>query len=319
MAEEAQNLDDVIFAGTSGYDDLDRDIDSAARGDTVEPETDGSESSESESATEPESEQEESAEPEAAEAEGTESAESGEQSDDKRPRQSEPRIPKHRFDEVNERRKAAEQRLAELEKQSQSEGNEPKIDFDFEAKEEAYMDAVLDGEKDKAKQIRNEIRQAEQQLYRQEVEQYSSSTREATKTELKLQETVDQLQTDYPVFDGQSDQYDENLTAEALDLFEGFKGRGYDPVTAMQRATRYVVRANGLDQPAETEQPKGLEAGQHQATKEQAAKKAEKAAKQPPQPSSRTTDESRDVMNLTEEDFDKLSEADLRRLRGDFV
>lgn len=331
MSNNAEPLDDAIFAGANGYDDLDNHDSTGDRGDEVQPDRDGGEA-ESDAveatdgtATETSTEEETDAEESAGEVEAEANAESGEQSDDQRTRQPEPRIPKHRFDEVNERRKAAEKRLAEFEKQKQADGQEPSIDFDFSAKEEAYMDAVLDGEKDKAKSIREEIRQAEQQLYRQQMDQASTSTREATKAELELNSTINELTTEYPVFDGQSENYDQNLTEEALDLFEGFKGRGYDPATAMRRAVRYVVRANDLDQSESEASPAAGKAGkgggldQHRATEEQGKRKAQRAAKQPPEPETRSTTEGRDVMNMSEEDFDKLSDQEIARMRGDFA
>ena len=320
--ENNDDLNSAIFAGTEGYDDLDE----GPRPDTSEtipePEQDLS-GSEAETPVEEEKGDEEPA----GDVEAATDSESEEPSNDEpstsddKPKQqpNEPRIPKHRFDEVNERRKAAEARLAKIEKDKTANGGEPEIDFDFNAKEDEYMDAVLDGDKDKAKNVRQEIRNAEKQLYQQQMEQTSVSTREQTKAELDLNTTIQNLQTEYPVFDGQSEQYDSNLTEEALDLFEGFKGRGYDPTTAMNRAVRYVVRANGLEEtsaaPADPEpaQPES----QHKATPEQGRGKTKRAAKQPPEPTGHTVSEQPDIMNMSEEDFDKLSDQELRKLRGD--
>ena len=98
------------------------------------------------------------------EGEGPDPGESEPQSDPK----TENRIPKSRFDEVNERRKLAEKRLAELEAKEAAEAAARQGDFDFDGKEEEYMHAVVDGDFAKAKQIRTEIRNAEKTLFQSE-------------------------------------------------------------------------------------------------------------------------------------------------------
>lgn len=77
-------------------------------------------------------------------------------------------IPKARFDEVNEKRKSAETELeaarAEIARLSQPKPTptatttvESASDFDEDAKEEAYIEAMLEGDTSKAKEIRKEI------------------------------------------------------------------------------------------------------------------------------------------------------------------
>lgn len=317
----ASDLDEAIFAGAEGYDDLD-DAPRPDTSDTFEPEPE-------EAKPEPEAE---TTDTDDAQGEADDSGDDadvaptvdaeGETDSDNEPKPQdakpqEPRIPKNRFDEVNERRKKAEQRLAELEGKNKQQ-QEPTVDFDFEAKEDAYMDAVLDGDKQEARNIRQEIRQAEKQLYEQQMRQASTSTREETKAELELQSTINELQTQYPVFDGNSDNYDQNLTEEALELFEGFKAQKYDPATAMRRAVRYVARANQLDaqgNPVETpaEEPKA----QHKAEPEAGRKKVKRQAKQPPQPDPRQVSDAPDPMSMSEDEFDKLSDQELAKIRGD--
>ena len=97
-------------------------------------------------------------------AEGDDPDEDAQRSDPK----TENRIPKSRFDEVNERRKLAEKRLAELEAKEAAEAAAKQGDFDFDGKEEEYMHAVVDGDFSKAKQIRTEIRNAEKALFQSE-------------------------------------------------------------------------------------------------------------------------------------------------------
>lgn len=305
MAEtEEQGVDALIRAGAD-TDDLD-DYDAGDRGDTVrpehtgEPENDPSPDSASTRAAEPEPEASSEPEPEAKAEEP----------------KGEPRIPKRRFDEINERRKAAEAKLAEYERAHQAKKQAP--EFDFEAKEKAYLEAVLDGETDKAMALRREIRAAERAAWEAQVAEASSRTREMTKAELELTTTVQELQSTYPVFDAESETFDEGLTQEALDLFEGFKVRGYAPAAAMRKAVGYVVAANSLETPAAPSASSASSVPQRPSAA-QVQRKLEAATQQPPQPAGTPPEPSIDVMRMSEEDFDKLSEAELRKLRGDLV
>lgn len=270
---------------------------------------------ESESEAAPEREPEDEGEP------GPEESPEPEAEDKPRKPKHEPRIPKSRFDQVNERMKAAERRAAELERERQAADPAKAVNFDFEAKEKAYMEAVLDGESDKALAIRREIRAAEQAVLQARFQETAAATRQATKAELELETTIGELQRQYPVFDGESDQFDQALTDETLELFQGFQRQGYDPASAMRRAVRYTVKMYDLDA-AEAAAPATESKSGKPKPKlepEQVQRKLDIAAKQPPQPAGRSEDELPDIMNMPEEQFDKLSEQDERVLRGDFV
>ena len=237
------------------------------------------------------------------------------------------RIPKSRFDEVNERRKAAEKRAAELERLQRANDPSKAVDFDFKDAEKRYMDAVIDGKTDEALQIREEIRAAERTYYQAEVQQAQQQAAEMTKAELALNEVINAAQTDYPVFDGTSEQFNEDVTQEAMDLFESFKSRGYDPAAAMRRAVNYTVKANDLS-PASAEQETASEPEPQQAEKPKAKRRTKTvdqkladAEKQPPMPSQTRggSEPDRDPMQMSEEEFDKLDPKEEARLRGDIL
>jgi len=212
-----------------------------------------------------------------------------------------------------------EELRAKLEAEEQA---KKQIDFDFKAKEKEYMEAVLDGETDKALAIREEIREAERKQFELELEQRTSQAVEISKAEIELKETIEAAQSTYPVFDANSDKFDQELTAEALDLFESFKLKGYEPADAMRRAVRYVVRANGLeigDKPA-AQAPAAQRRQPAKPTTEQVEKKLEQASRQPPAGTpNRAEDRTPNIFELSEEDFDKLSREELARIRGDMI
>lgn len=250
-----------------------------------------------------------------------------EQTDTEDQQGGEPRIPKSRFDQVNERRKQAEKKAKELEQQQKASDPQQVSDFDFDAKEKEYMEAVLDGETDKALNIRKEIRAAEQAAQEAKLQEVQSQAKTQTKAELELQETVGELQKEYPVFDAQSESFNQDLTDEALELYESFAQRGYEPADAMRRAVRYTVKVNDLDekpvtqqQQTQTKKQSKQETKPQSPGKEQVQNKLEKAAQQPPDVSDASTEveNTPDIEAMPENDFDKLSEQEERRLRGDF-
>ena len=241
---------------------------------------------------------------------------------------TENRIPKSRFDEVNERRKLAEKRLAELEAKEAAEAAAKQGDFDFDGKEEEYMHAVVDGDFAKAKQIRTEIRNAEKALFQSEATSGDQKTVKQIKAELKFDQAVDDLQTQFPFLNPEHKGYDADLVDEILDLHGAFVGKGYDLDVAITKATNYVVKANGLDKPAEKAEGKPDDQGGKPAVTPKPAdpaanrKKAQAASAQPPSMEAGTSDRGAkpvDLGSMSEEEFDALPESKRRELRGDFV
>ena len=232
------------------------------------------------------------------------------------PPKQENRIPKSRFDEVNERRKAAERRAQELEARLAQHDPSRAAQFDFVEAERKYMDAVIDGRTDEALYIRQEIRAAEQAAFTTLAEQRANQARESTKAELEFDAAVAELNTTYPVFDPEADSYSQELVDEVLDLHAGFVSRGYSPAAALRKAATYVARANGLGTTPEA--PRTLDQAPR-AKKPDVAKKLDMAAKQPPSQAGRSaaSEDTMDVDSMSEEEFDALPAATLRRLRGD--
>ncbi len=319
-----------LLAGADTTDPLADDSSTEDRGDTLAPEseqetTDGGDHGSSQQRQQPDqSDESEGSEP-AGTAGADESDPSGDAADDggdnKQPQQDH-RIPKSRFDEVNRRRKEAERRLQELERQQKAQDPAKAVDFDFDAKEQEYMQAVLDGETEKALNIRKEIRSAEAALQEAKVQQAQQEAQHKTKAQLELEQTVMQAQQQFPEFDASSDVYDEEATQEALELFEAYKGRGYLPGDAMNRAVRMTARAYGLGQQHQHQQ-QDQQASQKKQQKqaESLDEKMKTAEKQPPAPSQERDNAElpvKDPLQMSEKEFDALDEQERRRLRGDF-
>ena len=227
-------------------------------------------------------------------------------------------VPKSRMDEEIARRRQLEDRLAKLEESAKPEVA-PEPEFDFDGKEAEYMDAVLDGETDKAQKVRKEIRSAERDSMAKELRGEIHNTTNVTKQQLDLDVAVSDMMASYPVLDSNSDQADTDLIADANELMGMYADKGMAQADALRKAVRMTLASSM----PELLQPKSVE------TKPAAKKretdvnaKLEAANKQPAKlagESAATRDN--DVVNIstmTDSDFEKLSEAQMHRLRGDF-
>jgi hypothetical protein len=235
----------------------------------------------------------------------------------------EQRIPKSRFDQVNERRKLAEQRLRELEAELEASKKvqQPGVEFDFDTAEQQYMEAVVDGEFDKAKQIRTQIRNAERQALTNQALQLRDQAAEGARQSLALDAEVLRLQAEFPVFDRESESFDEVLTAEAIDIHQGLVATGkYTPLQAIRKAAEMVAKVNGIvpagQAPAETPKVEPV-----RSTQPDIQKKIDAANKQPPVKvvGSKSADSTRGVVEMTEDEFNSLPDSTLRKLRGDMM
>jgi hypothetical protein len=165
MSEQAKEKETITFDRMPGSDaadaaekaeELDMNFAFGEESDDVPRETEESEA-EVEELEEPEVE--EQPEPEESETEDEVEEQVAEEPEPDK-KEAPKMIPKSRLDEVLAQNKALKKRIEQSEK-VQKEIEEAPEAYDFDSREEEYMDAVLDGDKDKAKAIRKEIRQAE--------------------------------------------------------------------------------------------------------------------------------------------------------------
>lgn len=240
-------------------------------------------------------------------------------------------IPKSRFDEVNERRKAAEKRLAELEAQQQAETQAEKEEYDFDAAEMEYQDLLLDGKTDEALAKRREIRAAEHATW---TAQTQSQTLE-TVSQQEMAQEITNLSTEaermFPVFNEDHEDYDHNITNKVLTFYRGYvAGNEFDnlsdafvaalaDVVDMYGLTdRYGVNLDGSEAPAAKEEPKKLEP-KKDPDKKKLAEKAHQPAAKAGEGSADRGVAAPSIFDMSDTDLDKMSEEQLARMRGDFL
>jgi hypothetical protein len=236
-----------------------------------------------------------------------------------------PMVPKARLDEVLAKQKALQKQLDEI-NAAKEKAQEAPESYDFDAKEVEYQNMVLDGETEKAVALRREIRKAEREQLEYEMRQEMSQTVNQDRQMTALQQAANAMEDAYPVFDRNSDDFNEDMTNEVVELRDAFMMKGYEAVDALSKAVKYVVKDHDLDQAQESAPSL---AGKAQKSDELAKKRAQvsrklKAAEaQPPElpgeSSSNHGEKGLDLSMMTEEEFDALPEATLKRLRGDIL
>lgn len=156
-------------------------------------------------------------------------------------------IPRARFDEVNaklhaEREEAARLR-AELEaltkkpEQAQSSASS----FDMNEREEAYFDAILEGDKDKAREIRAEINAQIYEQARLASEQVAMSAISQRETQTSFNRAVAQTVEAYPFLDSTKPEANEAAIAEVIEWRDFYIARGESPAVALQRAAGKIA------------------------------------------------------------------------------
>ena len=274
----------------------------------------------------------------------------------KKERQADPdtevRIPKARFDEQvakeRERAEAAERRAAELEArlnaQQPKEEQKPdpvntKID-DLETRIEALQDKrdgfLVDGDTEKAAEVRREIRALEKELRTIEAqtaltkaEQIAAQKFELQSEEQRVNTVVSELESTFSVLRQGSDDFDPRMVnfvlAEQQRLITELK---LNPSEALRRAGKETMELFGHKPAgAKADQEEKPETPAEKRQREARAKVADTVARQPASLKDAGLDSDKagqdkvdlDVSKLTEAEFNALPAAQLAKLRGDFV
>lgn len=244
----------------------------------------------------------------------------------------EARIPKARLDKEIQRRKLAEERAAERIKELESQIQDQRRSADAEALDkkiseldDKYDDAIADGEKAKAKEIKAEIRKLERDRNRVEANQQALAAKMAAVSELKYDMALSQIELDYPQLNPDGDTFDKDAAEEVSDLLDAYKLKGLSPDAALKKAVRYVL---GPPKAAVEAASKDLERdGLRRARAEDARRKVAEAAKSAPADTKGVGEDSDkrgggapkalDISKMTQAQFAKLDEEALRKARGD--
>lgn len=237
-----------------------------------------------------------------------------------------PMVPKSRLDEVLAKNKKMQKQLDDMQ-QKEAEAQAEAPQYDFEAQEVAYQEAILDGDSAKAAAIRQEIRKAEREQTMFEVQQQMGQSISMSQAEQELAVKAQEIQSTFAVLDENSADFDEDLATEVRDLRDAFMTQGYTPADSLAKATEYTLAAKRPDL-LQTEDDSVLEtttkqnkAAVEKRKKATVKKKLQASKAQPPKmkgESAARKDKVTDINTLSDDEFSALPEETLRRMRGDF-
>lgn len=328
------DLDESAFTGTGGSAEYDEPT-STDRGDELEPaEQPVEEPKEPETpAEEPETPAEEPKTPEnGPESEKTDpEAEPEPQTNDK----VNQHVPYQRFKRELEKRKAIEAELEKLKSAPREAQADVNVDYNVSIdgdKFKAMSQAFAEGNAELAQQLFTEmlgsnVSAAAQAAAKAATERAYDSARaeaeqavQARSVIQEAQEAAEIVMAEFDIFNDKSEAFNEQLFNDAIRIRDGLLASGASVGEAILEAAELVAARNGIV-------AKSV-AAEREAAKPKAIVKApnvkakmEQAAKVPPKLGGEAHDAKPtiDVMNMSDAEFDQLSEADLRRLRGDFV
>ena len=237
-----------------------------------------------------------------------------------------PMVPKSRLDEVLTKQKALQKQLDDLMATRQADAEAPS-DYDFSEKEIEYQNLVLDGESQKAAALRAEIRAAERAQLEYEMTQKMSQQVTQSQQMTALQQAASDLEANFPVFDANSGDYNAEYTQEVIDLRDAFIVKGDNAVAALSKAAKFVIREYELDAASPSlssdTAPKQKQVDELAKKRAEVSRKIKAAESQPPElpgeSSANRGEKAFDVNNMTEDEFNALPEATLKRLRGDIL
>ncbi|MCP4090331.1 MAG: hypothetical protein GY746_11120 [Gammaproteobacteria bacterium] len=298
------------------------------------------EAPEEEEAPKEEETPEEAPEEEAPKEEEAPEEETPEEDLDKKPVKN--RIPIERLNQEIDKKKAVikekeelEARIQQLEQAQQTPAPqqtppapavEPEVTFDPASEINEALELALDGDSEKAASaianvVNEAVNKAQQDIMSQLDQRSTLQNQQQTEMDHATQ-VANQFVADYAELDENSDSFDKGMLDEIIETRDMFKKSGMSLGGALTKAAALHVKANGYEkkgtQPARDENAIA-DAKAKQA--EKTAKKAESLGKQPgrvegnPAPDN---DFAVNIANMSEADFDKLTDAELAAARGDY-
>ena len=239
-------------------------------------------------------------------------------------------IPKSRFDEAQQKARQKQQDLEERlakyesqERQASEAENVKELKSELEELRDKYENFVFEGESAKAREIRKEIERKEEDIFAARLAQTNQQTQRAAIEQMRYDAQLAQVEAKYSELNPDSPEFNEAKAEEVADMMAAFQNTGYTATAALQKAIHYVMPPPS----AAVEPTEDVSGVVREKRTVQARKKTAKAVKSAP-PSlgevGRNSDQAGasddglpDPMKLSEKQFERLSEEQKAKLRGD--
>lgn len=190
-----------------------------------------------------------------------------------------------------------------------------------------YTRAISDGETKVAADLMAQIRRAERQINDTKVQFRVEAATSIATEQARYDIALERVEDAYPQLNPDSEKYDEELMRDVADMKAMYQGRGDTPTKALQRAVAKLVKpATSTQEAATTVAPRVTEADVAGERKKAAVATTADAVKRTPPNTANVGQDSdkmggglnaKDVMKMPQEEFAKLSEAALSKMRGD--
>jgi hypothetical protein len=196
--------------------------------------------------------------------------------------------------------------------------------------ETEYNELLGKGELKDAAKLMGDIRRLERSIGDAKADMKAEAASAQAYERVKYDTTVSRIEEAYPELNIDSDDYNDSKAAEVMDLFSGFAKNGLERSAALQKAVKYVMGA------PETGKQRTATEVDARVTAEQVAKErkaqglkrnVDAANRQPADLSKTGLDSDKVGASLTaatigkmsQAQFDKVSEADKSKARGDTI
>jgi hypothetical protein len=252
-----------------------------------------------------------------------ESGDSLEGSDEEKPAIT---IPKARFDDAQhkarERQLALEQQVKELEANQHKEvvsADLTKMAEELEQLNVQYEDFLMDGELEKARAVRQDRDKKQNAIIDLRLNTQSQAAGSAAVEQMRFDAQLAQFEAKFPAINPDSDSFNQEIVTEVNEMLEIFKNSGYTLAASLNKAIHYVIRDD------ETRKGDDGDAVRNKRSKTARKRVAKAVKKSPPALHNKGKDSDKsgsndglpDVTKMSIEQFDAMSEADLKIARGD--
>lgn len=209
-----------------------------------------------------------------------------------------------------------------------------------------YSKLITDGEHEKAAAKMREIRAIERELTDRKSDLKAQAATSRAVEKMRYDTVVDRLEAAYPVLNPDHEDHDPEMARDVLDLATTYRTRGATPADAIQKAAQKLLKVQTSAQERATEVKPRVDAEEaariaaQEAAKagkaddkadarrrEQVKKNLETSQRQPADTTKLGADSDKagggmsgkDVMKMTQRDFEKLDEEALSKMRGDTI
>ncbi len=194
--------------------------------------------------------------------------------------------------------------------------------------EKEYASLLTDGEIDKATALMAQIRKTEREMAEAKSDMKIHAAEVRATERARYNTAIERVEAAFPELNPDSDEYNETSAAEVLDLLEAYKSRGMTPTAALQKAVKMIVEPRTARQEnAVTATPRVSDKDVAAERKQDAIAKTLKATSKTPASLGRAGVNSdrlgggeldaRAVMNMSQKEFAALSDAQIKKMRGD--